>query len=316
MKRSLLLVILALFMVSVVLFWGVTGCGPGEVATGVFDVMPGDEAVERPEEEPYVQREDADYVDEYGEEAVETTADASPEEEAVEERVVKEGDIKYISDDVEAKLEEIEEVVEDYEGYIQDSSLRKIDERVRGHLKIKIESEEFEPLYEALGEVDGLQEKESTSEDITMEYVDIQRRKEVYRAQEERYLEMLDDAENVEEMLEVEGELERIRMEIESMEGRLQYYDSITDYSYIDITVEQREAVAGGLKTPDNIWEEFAFSLVEGWQFFSAVMVGIAAAILWGIPFIVTAGVIVFLVVLYRRRNKPRQPEDTKQNIT
>lgn len=316
MKRSLLLVILALFMVSVVLFWGVTGCGPGEVATGVFDVMPGDEAVESPEEEPYVQREDADYVDEYGEEAVETTADASPEEEAVEERVVKEGDIKYISDDVEAKLEEIEEVVEDYEGYIQDSSLRKIDERVRGHLKIKIESEEFEPLYEALGEVDGLQEKESTSEDITMEYVDLQRRKEVYRAQEERYLEMLDDAENVEEMLEVEGELERIRMEIESMEGKLQYYDSITDYSYIDVTVEQREAVAGGLKAPDNIWEEFAFSLVEGWQFFSAVMVGIAAAILWGIPFIVTAGVIVFLVVLYRKRNKPHQPEDTKQNIT
>ena len=311
MKR-VLLSLPAVLMVIILLALPLGGCSTVEDAAAPVADYGGDVQKEAAREQRYEEADASPQAEitafsEEGESAPDTAVN---DEEDVEERIIKEGRIEYVSDDVEGKVEEVEEVVEDHNGYIQDSSLRHINDRSRGRLKIRIESKDFDELYNALGQLDELVEKESSAEDITMEYVDLQRRLDVYREQEERYLDMLNKAESVEEMIEVESELERVRMEIELLEGRLIYYDSVTDYSHIEVRVEQREAVAAAMKTPDNIWEEFAFSLAEGWQFFSAVVVGITAALIWGAPFIISGGIVIFLVMYLRRRRKNLHKEN------
>ncbi len=297
MKRLLVFFLILLMVMGLggIIF---TGCGLWEEVSEDVAVAPD---VELMEHEPMRAEEDvADFAGEIN--AVENE-DA---EAGIEEKIIKEGWVEYITGDVEAKVDEVEQIVEEYEGHIQESFFRKINDREKARLKIKIESNLFESVYGALGEIEDLVEIESTTEDITMEYVDLQRRLEVYEAQEERYLEMLEEAENIEEMLEVEGELERIRLEIESYEGRLNYFDSITDYSYIDVTVEEKKAVAAA-QTPDNVWEEFAFSLSEGWQFFSAVVVSIVSAIIWGLPFIIIIGILIFVLIKIRKRSTAKE---------
>ncbi len=288
MKRIIILTMAVLMLSGLVGFWG-AGCGaPEDYAAVEMDVP----------------------AEDYGEEALvaeDTTADGATGEGdvPVEEKVIKEGQVEYETDDVEVKVKEINELVEDYEGSVVSSSLSKVDERERATLTIKVESDLFDSIYRDLGEIEDLVKIESTAEDVTLEYVDLQSRLEVYRAQEARYLEMLQDADTIEEMLEVERELERIRVEIENIEGRLKYFDSITDYSHINIFVEQRKAVAAG-RAPDNVWEEFLFSFTEGWGFFAAFLIAVLSALIWALPFLITIAVIVFLIVKIRRRSKAK----------
>lgn len=275
-----------------------TGCGLDEEVSEDVAVPPDAEM----EQELMRTEEDvADFANE-----IETNEDNDVSGAEVEEKIIKEGWVEYVTDDVEAKVEEVEQIVEEYEGHIQESSFSKMNDRAKARLNIRIESNLFESVYGALGEIEDLVEKESTTEDITMEYVDLKRRLEVYEAQEERYLEMLEEAENIEEMLEVEKELEKIRLEIESYKGKINYFDSVTDYSYIDVTVEEKKAVAAA-QTPDNVWEEFVFSLSEGWQFFSAVVVSMVSSIIWGLPFIITLGILIFVVIKIRKRSIARE---------
>lgn len=298
MKRSLFLALTLVLAIAFPVFL-ITGCSVSEDAAMDYAGAPAEEMAE-----PAAATEDS--------RSAEFLEDADNYEADTEERIIKEGRMEFVTDDVEAKVEEINDAAEEYDAYITDSSLSKINDRLRASLTVRIESSHFDSAYNNLGNIDDLVSKESTSQDVTMEYVDLQRRLEVYRTQEERYLEMLDNAENIEEMLEVEKELGRIRLEIESLQGKINYFDSVTDYSYIDIIVSQRKAVAAAAGTPDNVWEEFLFSLKEGWQFFFSMVVSIAAAVIWGLPFIITIVVILFLVSFIRKKNKDKKTNNNQ----
>ncbi len=299
--RRVLLMITALLLVSGLVGLVTTGCSSVQNAAVDYmggpatDSMGGVELTEKRNAEEF------DSAVPYDND------DGETREEEIEERIIKTGRMAYVSDDVKEKVEEINEVLENYGADTQASSLTRINDRDRASLTIRIESNHFDSVYNSLGELDNLVSKESTSREVTMEYVDLQRRLEVFRTQEERYLEMLDKAENIEEMLAVEKELGRIRVEIESIQGKLKYFDSVTDYSYIDITVEQRKSLATAPRAPDNIWEEFLFSFTEGWHFFSALLVSILASLIWSVPFILTIGVIITIIIIIKKRNAAKE---------
>ena len=74
-----------------------------------------------------------------------------------------------------------------------------------------------------------------TSEDVTDQYVDTQSRLASLRATEKRLLGFLDDAQNVEEALKVQGELSSIQLQIEEMQGRLNYFQQVAAFSLIEV---------------------------------------------------------------------------------
>ena len=76
-----------------------------------------------------------------------------------------------------------------------------------------------------------------SSEDISKEYYDIQARLNSFKKQEERYLDLLNKATNVEEILKVEVELNRIRTSIEQLEGQIRFYDNRVSLATIHLNV-------------------------------------------------------------------------------
>ena len=70
---------------------------------------------------------------------------------------------------------------------------------------------------------------------MTEEFVDLKARLKAKKELEDRYLQLLEQAKNVKEMLEIERELSNIREEIEAKEGRLQYLQNKVTLSTIYI---------------------------------------------------------------------------------
>ncbi len=76
-----------------------------------------------------------------------------------------------------------------------------------------------------------------TGQDVTAEYVDLSSRLTNLRAAEARLLEIMGSAQRTEDVLAVERELTRVRGEIETIEGRLRYFDEAAAYSSVTVTV-------------------------------------------------------------------------------
>ncbi|UCE67483.1 MAG: DUF4349 domain-containing protein [Candidatus Zixiibacteriota bacterium] len=94
---------------------------------------------------------------------------------------------------------------------------------------------------ETLGEV---LSREITGKDVTEEYHDLQTRLDNAEKTRQRYLALLDKAKNLEEILRIERELERLGQNIEQLKGKIERLSHIVAYS--SITVETTDPARPG----------------------------------------------------------------------
>ena len=91
--------------------------------------------------------------------------------------------------------------------------------------------------FELLGKV---KNKRITGEDVTEFYQDAQIRLENAEKTRKRYLELLDKAQNVEEILKIEKELARINEQIDLLKGKIKAIDQQAALSLIEIDIQKK----------------------------------------------------------------------------
>ena len=105
-----------------------------------------------------------------------------------------------------------------------------------GHISIRVPAGSLDSAIGQLRELALKVESEiSTSQDVTDEYVDIQSRLNGLRATEDRLLEIMQQAESVEDALSVQLELSNLQTGIEQIEGRIKYLEQTSAYSLINV---------------------------------------------------------------------------------
>ncbi|KAB2879726.1 DUF4349 domain-containing protein [bacterium] len=94
--------------------------------------------------------------------------------------------------------------------------------------------------------------KNITADDVTETYYDAATRLDNLNKTRLRYLDLLNKAQTIEEMLRVEKELERINGEIEFLKGRLLRMDNSIQYSTISVSLNKK--VKPGILSYPFIW--------------------------------------------------------------
>ncbi|MGH9174583.1 MAG: DUF4349 domain-containing protein [Vicinamibacterales bacterium] len=92
--------------------------------------------------------------------------------------------------------------------------------------------------------VDEVLREESTSQDVSAEFVDNESRLKALRETELRFLDLLGDADTVDEVLRMEYELSNIRSQIETIQGRQNYLEQATAFSTITVALQPSGAPA------------------------------------------------------------------------
>ena len=171
------------------------------------------------------------------------TMDMGSDEYLVESNVEQERMIiynAYVSletDDIDSTLIQIKNLVENYGGYVAGSSRSTYDLRARAEIVVRIPKEKF---HDAISEIESygkLLDERTTSEDITEQYIDLRARLDNFLRQETRLDEILNMSKTVDEILKVEKELTRIRGEIESLQGQINYLERNVEMSLIVVTL-------------------------------------------------------------------------------
>ena len=97
-------------------------------------------------------------------------------------------------------------------------------------------------LEDALSQLEGfaveVESRTVTSQDVTDQYVDFQSRLVSMRATEGRLLSFLEKATDVEDALDVHQELASLQVQIEEIQGRLNFLEQTSAYSLIDVSLK------------------------------------------------------------------------------
>ena len=159
-----------------------------------------------------------------------------------ERMIVRTGNMWLVVNDVPIALDRITKLAEGFGGYVVSSKRWEEGERLAGAITIRVPAEDFDAVMRALHElaVDVTSEDTSTK-DVTEEYVDLSAKLQNLEATEEQLLRLMEKAETVEDILNVQRELSKTRGEIEQTKGRMQYLERTSATSLIEIHLEQAE---------------------------------------------------------------------------
>ena len=128
------------------------------------------------------------------------------------------------------------------------------DERLHIQMRLRLPAPVLEAVVAAIGGLGKVVENSLTGRDVTEEYYDLEARLKNKKRQEERYVEILQVAKTVEEVLKVERELERIRGDIESMEGRFRYLQDQTELATLNLLCREPSRLGTGTFRPGEFF--------------------------------------------------------------
>ena len=209
-------------------------------------------------------------------------------------KIVKEGTVHLDTKDVKETSKEITNLLEKTEGFVEKSAFQEQNDVNYAKMILRVKSQDYDSFMEELSNIANVTRIESSTLDVTEEYIDQKARIDVLEAQEERLIQLLDHADNIEEILNIEKELTRLRENIESSQGRMNYLERSIDYSKVTVYLQQKISIT---TTPDNIFTGFLYSLQNGWNTFIVATVTVLNGIFMIWPFIILLGIFAYYLI-------------------
>jgi len=161
---------------------------------------------------------------------------------ATERMIVRTAAMSLVVVDVPGTIDQITRLAEDFDGYVVSSERWRQEERLFGIITIRVPAEDFGDAMKALrGLAVDVTREETSSKDVTEEYIDLSAKLHNLEATEEQLLRLMEKAEKVEDILNVQRELSKTRGEIEQTKGRMQYLERTSATSLIEVQLEQAE---------------------------------------------------------------------------
>jgi hypothetical protein len=244
-------------------------------------------------------------------------AQAGPGEQLIaaqhERKIIKNAEISIEVEDFKPQFDAVQRMAEGAGGYVESSSsyVRKHaaagDDRefMEGHAVIRVPNTEFGGCIERISDLGKVTNRSTYGNDITLRYMDTETRLKSKQIQQERLIEILSKAERVEDILNIENELNRVRTEIESYGTQLRGWDNLVQYSTINVfmtEVDSKDTQVSVLKM-DNLWDRVKRGFIRTTNALMDMVEMIIVGIGYVLPVAILIGA-VYLGWLKLRRNK------------
>ncbi len=227
--------------------------------------------------------------------------------------VIYQADLQLRIKNFEQSVQSLEEKVENYGGYIAESTVSKEGtEQVSGSLTIRIPQRHFQDfLHDAQGQAAEVLHRNITGQDVTEEYVDLGSRLKSKRVVEERLMTFMKDATKTEDLLKISADLAAVQQEIETIEGRMKFLENRTALSSVTITLFENKVIVPNIDHDKlNTWEKTKKQFMKSTNFLFAALSGIVVFIVGNLPiFIIFAILGVIVVFFYKKRRSKNERE-------
>ncbi|GAB5400770.1 MAG: DUF4349 domain-containing protein [Aureisphaera sp.] len=217
-----------------------------------------------------------------------------------EQQIIKTGHLEFETSNLDTTHVKIMGLVNRYQGIVQNDNSGKSYGKLYQNVTVRIPSEYFQSFMDGVSEgVKYFDRKDISQKDVTEEFVDLEARLKAKRELEKRYLELLKQAKNVKEMLEIERELSNIREEVEAKQGRLNYLKDRVSLSTITLHFYKTTSQTG---VTVSYGQKMKNAFKGGWDGISVFFLGLLY--LWPLFLLLLIGILILRRYLKRKKAK------------
>ncbi len=213
--------------------------------------------------------------------------------------------------DIQETVTRITALARDSGGYISRSSIYGHERGQRhGFIELRVPAHTLDDVVAESREMGKVTSDDVDTQDVTEEYIDLDARVTNLRHQESRYQELLERADSVEDVLKVERELSRVRMEIDSLSGRLKYLSDRVDLA--TVRLDLREVDEDGPVITSSGWQDIGTRAVNAlFRGINRLLDRTADLVVWlfgALPVLLVTTILILVARAILKRRKPNFP--------
>lgn len=242
----------------------------------------------------------------------------------VDRMVIYNAEMEIAVENPETAMEAVIQMAQDAGGFVVQSNLSRTyyeeGSLPRASLTVRVPAGQLDSIMSAIKDLTPVPSEDVlfenvSGQDVTAEYTDLESRLRNLEAAEEALVELMEDAQDPEDVLNIFDELTYYRGEIEIVKGRMRYLEESDDLSAISLTIVPKESlrpieIAGW--RPMGTVKDAVEALIKAGQFVAdgAIWFGIFC-----LPFLIPLGIGVYILVRILSKRKAKKQAQKAEKL-
>lgn len=301
---------LAVVMTGLV-FLAAVGCGSSGIKMTASTTDESSAAYDVAEEEIYAEDAGTGVTSENGLESVSES----------DRKLIKTVYLDLQTKEFDQVLEGLTAKVSELGGYVESSSLNGnsyyYTSTRSAYYTVRIPSDRLDEFVQVVSELGNVTYKNESVEDVTLQYVDTESRKKALETERDRLLELMEQAENMEDLLAIESKLSEVRYELENYGSQLRLLDNQIDYSTVNVDINEVERLTETkeltfFEEVSNRFSDSLYDVGHGLRGFAIWFLGsLPILVVWAV--VIVAIVLVVRMIFRKKRNRKIQKDQSEE---
>ncbi|GLC79093.1 DUF4349 domain-containing protein [Lacrimispora brassicae] len=226
------------------------------------------------------------------------------------------------TDEFEALVSELQAKITQLGGYVEQSDMSGSRMSSSGkpvtrfaNMTVRIPVSQMNSFVSTVETNGNVTDKSETTQDVTLQYSDLESKKKALEIEQEKLWEFLEKAESVDTVITLQQRLSEIRYQLESMESQLRLYDNQVDYSTVHMNI--REVAIFTPVSADSALTRINKGFTNNFKTLITAMtnllIGMITTIPLWFPIVLIAGIVVFFLRKNRKKKIPSPPQPKKE---
>ena len=181
-------------------------------------------------------------------------------------------------------------------------------------MTIRIPADRLEDFVDHVAEKTNIVSRYAYIDDVTLTYVATESRVEALQAEHDRLLELMEKAETMSDLLEVEARLTDVRYELENVTSQLNVLKNQVSYGTVRLNVD--EVVEYTPVEEETFWQRVSGGFMDSLEGIGDGIVEATVFVLANLPYllIIAAAITVFIILVKRsiRKKKAKKSENSQ----
>ncbi len=185
----------------------------------------------------------------------------------------------------------------------------------------RIPKDSVDEFVSAVGERANVIDKQESTENVTLQYTDIESRKKSLEIEQDRLFALLEKTDTMENIVTLESRLSDIRYELQNYETTLRTYDNKVQYSTVTLNIQEVEIFTPKAELKQTVGTRISngfnntiYHISEGAKnFFVWFIVNLPYLLIWGVFIAAIVLIIRRLLIKYKNTITPPGPPKDKE---
>lgn len=218
--------------------------------------------------------------------------------------------------DLDAALDAVLAKVSQMEGYVESQSVSGGSAGSGRHrfanLTLRIPANVVDGFVEEVAGLTNLVSSSRNVQDITLTYSDTAGRVTALETEQARLLELMEQAENMSDLLEIEARLTEVRYQLENYASTLRLYDNQVDYATVSLYISEVEKYTP-VEEP-GFWEKITSGLADSIVNLGQTIVDFITWLIIDLPYLAVIALVVWLITALTKRSLRKRKAKKENN--